>query len=150
LKSVTQSILDYELNPLDHEASNLKKQIEKIEREMIKIMEHSSDPSLNLDADMIKSHLAAKQDEINKIKSAFADITKQIQLKQNQSIIDIIEFSIKNFEDLYHTLSGDEKKIFFHSVIKEIHVTDGKTTKDRRIKDVSYHFDFEELNNFVR
>jgi site-specific DNA recombinase len=148
--SVTQSLLDYELNPLEHEASNLKKQIEKLEREMIKIMEHSSDPSLNLDTNMIKNHLAEKQGEINKIKSALADITKQMQLKQNKSIMDIIEFSIKNFRDFYHTLADDEKKTFIHSVIKEIHVTEGKTTKDRHIKDVIYHFDLEELNRIVK
>jgi site-specific DNA recombinase len=148
--SVTQSILDYELNPLEHEASNLKKQIEKLEREMIKIMEHSSDPSLNLDTNMIKKHLAAKQDEINKIKSGLADISKQIELKQNDSIMDIIEFSIKNFEDFYHTLSDDEKKLFFHSVIKEIKVTEGKKTKDRQIEDVIYHFDLEDLNHLVK
>lgn len=96
---------------------------------------------------MIKSHLGVKQDEINKIKSAIADITKQIELKQNESLMDIIEFSIKNFEDFYHTISDDEKKIFFHSVIKEVHVTQGEKTKDRRIKDVIYHFDLEDLNN---
>jgi len=147
--SVAQSILDYELNPLKNEARNLKKQIERLEREMLKIMEHSSDPSLSLDADMIKSHLATKQVEINKIKSSLADISKQMELKQNDSIMDIIEFSIKNFKDFYHTFSDDEKKIFFHSVIKEIHVTKGDKTKDRRIRDVLYHFDLEDINSIV-
>jgi site-specific DNA recombinase len=148
--SVTKSILNYELNPLEKEASNLKKQIEKLEREVLKIMEHSSDPSLNLDTEMIKNHLAEKQDGINKIKSALAEITNQIGLKQNDSIMDIIEFSIKNFEEFYHTLSDDEKKVFFHSVIKEVHVTEEEKPKDRRIKDVIYHFDLEELHNLVK
>ena len=127
--SATQSILDYELNPLEKEASNLKKQIEKLQREILKIMEHSSDPELNLDANMIKSQLTEKQDEINKIKTVLDDITKQIELKQNESIMDIIEFSIENFEEFYHTLSDEEKKIFFHSVIKEVHVTRGEQNK---------------------
>ena len=148
--SVTQSILDYELNPLEKEASKLNKQIGRLEREMIKIMEHSSDPSLNLDEDMIKAHLATKQDEINKIKIDLAEIAKHIKLKQSDSVIDIIEFSIKNLENFYHTLSAKEKKIFFHSVIKEIHVTKGEKTKDRRVKDIKYHFDLEELNRIVK
>ncbi|WP_214482844.1 recombinase family protein [Bacillus sp. SM2101] len=147
--SVTQSILDYELNPLENEARNLSKLIETLEREMIKIMEHSSDPSLNLDVDMIKSHLATKQDDINKIKYVLADINKKINLKQNKSIKDIIEFSINNFEDFYYTISDDEKKVFFHSVINEIHVTPGDTTRDRRIKDINYHFDLEDLNVLI-
>ncbi|WP_096156214.1 recombinase family protein [Bacillus sp. FJAT-45066] len=146
IHSVTRSILNYELNPLEIEASSLKKQIEKIQREMLKIMEHSSDTSLNLDAEMIKSQLAKKQEELNKIKTSLIEITKQIQLKQNGSIMDIIEYSIKNFKEFYHTLSDEEKKMFFHSVIKEVHVTQGEKTKDRRIKDVLYHFDLEELN----
>ena len=145
--SVTQSLLAYELNPLEREASNLKKQIEKLQREILKIMEHSSDPDLNLDANMIKSQLKEKQDELNKVETVLADITKIIELKQNESIIDIIEFSIKNFEEFYHTLADDEKKLFFHSVIKEVHVTQGEKTKDRRIKDVIYHFDLENLND---
>ena len=148
--SVTQSILGYELNPLEKEANKLKKQIGRLEREMLKIMEHSSDTSLNLDADMIKSQLAAKQGEINKINSDLANIAKQVELKRNESIMDIIECSIKNFEDFYHTLSDDEKKLFFHSVIKEIHVTRGEKTKDRSIKDVIYHFDLEEVNDLVK
>ncbi|MEA3321469.1 MAG: recombinase family protein [Bacillota bacterium] len=149
IHSVTQSILDYELNPLEKEASKLKKQIGRLEKEMLNIMEHSSDTSLNLDVGMIKSHLATKQDEINKIKSALSEITLQVELKQNEAIMDIIEFSIKNFEDFYHTLSDDEKKMFFHSVIKEIHVIKGVKTRDRRIKDVKYHFDFEDINYLV-
>ncbi|MBT2683369.1 recombinase family protein [Bacillus sp. ISL-37] len=148
--SATQSILDYELNPLEVEASNLKKQIEKLQRQILKIMEHSSDPELNLDANMVKSQLTEKQDEINKIKTVLDDITKQIGLKQNESIMDIIEFSIENFEDFYHTLSDEEKKIFFHSVIKEVYVTRGKRTKDRLIKDIIYQFDLEDLNNLVK
>ncbi|MFT4414520.1 recombinase family protein [Fredinandcohnia humi] len=147
--SVTQSILDYELNPLEKAASNLSKQLEKLQRQILKIMEHSSDPDINLDAKMIKSQLKEKQAELNKVETALTDITKQIELKQNESIMDIIEFSIKNFEEFYHTLSDEEKKIFFHSVIKEVHVTQGKKTKERRIKDVIYHFDLEELNNIM-
>ncbi|MBM7662269.1 site-specific DNA recombinase [Bacillus mesophilus] len=148
--SVIKSILNYELNPLENEASNLKKQIEKLEREMLKIMEHSSDPLLNLDREMIRTQLVRKQNEIIKIKTIHADITMQIELKQNDSIMDIIEFSIKNFEDFYHTLSDDEKKLFFHSVIKEVHVTEEEKPKDRRIKEVIYHFDLEELNRIVK
>ncbi|WP_201716142.1 recombinase family protein [Rossellomorea arthrocnemi] len=148
--SVTQSILGYELNPLEKEASKLKKQIGRLESEILNIIEYSSDTALNLDVDMIKSHLATKQDEINKINNVLANIAKQVELKRNESIMDIIESAIKNFEDFYHTLSDDEKKLFFHSVIKEIHVTKGEKTKDRRIKDVIYHFDLEEVNDLVK
>lgn len=129
------SILDYELNPLEKEASKLKKQIGRLEREILNIIEYSSDTALNLDAEMIKSHLATKQDEINKINSELANIAKQVELKQNESIMNIIEFSIKNFEEFYYTLSVDVKKLFFHTVIREVHVTRGEKTKDRRIKD---------------
>lgn len=147
--SVTQSILEFELNPLENEASNLKKQIEKLEKEMLTVIDLSSDETLNLDIEMLKSHLASKQEAINKKKLDLANINKQIELKQNESIMDIITFSIKNFRDFYHTLSGDEKKIFFHSVIKEIQVTKGNTTKDRLIKDVKYHFDLDDLNGLT-
>lgn len=147
--SVTQSLLDYELNPLDNEANNLKKQIEKLQRQILKIMEHSCDPDLNLDPKMVKYQLKEKQDELNKIETALANITKQIELKQKGSIMDIIEFSIKNFEEFYHTLSDDEKKVFFHYVIKEVHLTEEEKPKDRRIKDVIYHFVLEELNNII-
>ncbi len=148
--SVTKSLLEYELNPLENESNNLKKQIEKLKKEMLTTIDLSSDETLYLDNEMLKSHLALKQEEINKKKSTLADITKQIELKQNEAIMDIIEFSIRNFEDFYHTLSDEEKKILFHSVIKEIHVTKGANTKDRRIKEVIYHFDFEDLNNLVK
>src|SRR5690606_36960104 len=128
-------------------ANNLKKQVKKLENEIFKALDYASDPNLHLDAEMIKSHIALKQEEINKIKSTLDEITMQIKLKQNKSIMDIIKFSIKNFEDFYHTLSDNEKKNFFHYVIKEIHVTKGKNTKGRRIKDVIYYFDLEDLNN---
>ena len=122
----------------------------RLEREILNIIEYSSDTALNLDADMIKSHLATKQDEINKINNDLDTIAKQVELKRNESIMDIIECSIKNFEDFYHTLSDDEKKLFFHSVIKEIHVTRGEKTRDRRIKDIIYHFDLAEVNELVK
>jgi site-specific DNA recombinase len=148
--TTTQSLLDYQLNPLEKEAITLKKYIEKLEREMLKIMELSSDPILSLDGEMIKSQLAAKQDEINKIKYSLENISMQIELKQNESIKDIIKFSINNFEDFYKTLDDDEKKKFFHLVIKEVHVTKGERTKDRRIKDVIYQFDLEEISELVK
>ncbi|OIK15560.1 hypothetical protein BIV60_09040 [Bacillus sp. MUM 116] len=62
-------ILGYELNPLENEANNLKKQIEKLEKEMLNVIDLSSDETLNLDAEMLKSHLASKQEAINKKKS---------------------------------------------------------------------------------
>ncbi|WP_255247446.1 recombinase family protein [Paucisalibacillus globulus] len=144
--STTQSILGYELNPLEKEASNLKKQIERLEKEMLNVIDLSSDLTLNLDPEMLKAHLTSKQEAINKKKSILAEIIKQIELKHNESIMDIIDFSIKHFEEFYHTLSDDEKKTFFHSVIREIHVTKGSSTRNRRIKDVIYYFDFEDLN----
>lgn len=147
--SVTQSILGYELNPLELEASKYKKQIEILTNEMFKAMDDSANPDLNLDVDIANSYIASKQEAIYEKKSKLANITKQIELKQNDNIMDIIEYSIKNFEDFYHTLSDDEKKLFFHSVIKEVHVTKGKRTKDRRIKDVIYHFDLEDLNRLA-
>ncbi|MFD2045695.1 zinc ribbon domain-containing protein [Ornithinibacillus salinisoli] len=144
--SVTQSILGYELNPLESEASNQEKQIEKLKNEMFKAMDDSANPDLNLDVEMMNSSIASKQEAIYKKKSKLANINKQIELKQNDNLMDIIEYSIKNFEDFYQTLSDEERKMFFHSVIKEVHVTKGKGTKDRRINDVIYHFDLEDLN----
>lgn len=147
--SVTQSILGYELNPLESEASKLKKQIEKLTNEMFKAMDDSANPDLNLDVDIANSYIASKQEAIYEKKSKLANITKQMQLKQNDNILDIIEYSINNFEDFFQTLSDEEKKMFFHSVIKEVHVTKGKGTKDRRIQDVIYHFDLEGLNRLA-
>jgi site-specific DNA recombinase len=142
----TKSILDYELKPLKIEANNLEKQIEKLEREILTALDFASDSTLNLPTEMMKSHIAEKQEAIDKKRLKFKNIAMQIKLKQNESIMDIIKFSIKNFEEFYHTLSDDEKKAFFHSVIKEVHVTKGEKTKDRRIKNVVYQFDLKEIN----
>jgi len=147
--SVTQSILGYELNPLESEASSLKKQIERLKNEMFKAMDDSANPELNLDVEMMNSYIASKQEAIYERKSKLDNITKQIELNQNENIIDIIEYTLTNFEDFYQTLSDEEKKMFFHSVIKEVHVTKGKRTKDRHIQDVIYHFDLEDLNRLA-
>ncbi|SEP61770.1 site-specific DNA recombinase [Virgibacillus subterraneus] len=147
--STTKSILNYDLNPLENEAGKLKKQIKKLEDQIFNLMDLTEDETLNLDEEMMKSRISVKQEEIYKNKSVLENITMQIDLKKNKSLIDIIKFSIKNFEDFYHTLSDDEKKLFFHSVIKKVHVTKGKKTKDRRIKDVIYLFDLEDLNRLA-
>ncbi|MGD6874223.1 zinc ribbon domain-containing protein [Sutcliffiella horikoshii] len=116
--SVTQSLLGYELRPLEIEASNLKKHIEKLQRQILKIMEYSSDPDLNLDAKMIKSQLKEKQNALFKIETDFAEITKQIELKQNESIMDIIEFSVKNFEEFIKLSLMMKRRYYFIRSLK--------------------------------
>jgi site-specific DNA recombinase len=130
--------------------NSLNKEIKKLQKEMVTIIDLFNDDSLKLDADMLKEQLVTKQEAINKKKSILDDITKQLQFKRSKSIMDIIMFTITNFKDFYLTISDDEKKMFFHSVIREIHIETGDKPKDRKIKDIKYYFDLENLGNLVK
>lgn len=43
-------------------------------------------------------------------------------------------------------IEDDDKKELLRSLIEEIHVNPGKTTKDRTIKEIIYKFDLKYLN----
>jgi site-specific DNA recombinase len=150
LYETTKDNLDYELKPLEEEVNSLNKEIKKLQKEMVTIIDLFNDDALNLDADMLKEQLVTKQEAINKKKSILDDITKQLQFKCSKSIMDIIMFTITNFKDFYLSISDDEKKMFFHSVIREIHIETGDKPKDRKIKDIKYYFDLEDLGNLVK
>lgn len=130
LHDTTKTNLDFELKPLEEEIRCINKELLKLQKEMETTLDLLYDDSLNLDPDLLKQRLIAKQDVINEKKSILTELNKQLEFKHSHSFMDIIKYSINNFKDLYNTLNDNEKKTFYHSLISEITVGKGSKPKD--------------------
>ncbi|TFB13590.1 recombinase family protein [Filobacillus milosensis] len=149
LHDITKANLDYELKPLEEEIRYLNKEIEELQKGIETTLDLFDDNSVNIDPDLLKNRLVTKQNAINEKKSIVKELTKQVEFKRSNSFMEIIRYSIENFKDFYSTLADEEKKKFFHSVIRQIHINQGEKPKDRLITDIEYFFDLDDISNLV-
>ncbi|WP_335871876.1 zinc ribbon domain-containing protein [Bacillus sp. 2205SS5-2] len=137
--------LSFELEPLEREMDNLKKEIKQIKVKMDNVIELMYDTELSLDKEFLKGKLKKQQDQLNRKNSNLIEITQYIKFKQNQTSNEIINFCSNNFNDFSSLLLNEEKKLLLNHIIKEIHVTNGATTNDRKIKNIVYYFNNNDL-----
>lgn len=77
-------------------------------------------------------------------------LTNQIELKNNNDLLPVINRIANDFNSFFNLLDDFDKKELLRLLIKEIQVNTGEKPKDRTIKKIVYEFDqklFKEINN---
>lgn len=75
-------------------------------------------------------------------------LTKQIELKNSNDLLSLINHISNDLNSFYNLLDDYDKKELLRFLIKEIQVNNGEKTKDRTIKKIVYEFDqdfFEDI-----
>ncbi len=77
--------------------------------------------------------------------SKLEKLNQEINLQNNLNVKSNVEYVTDHLEIFINIISDEEKKLLFHSIIKEVHITKGTKPKEREIKDVIYLFNDEEI-----
>ncbi|WP_026561603.1 recombinase family protein [Bacillus sp. J37] len=146
IESATKSLLSFELEPVYKEVERIENQIELSKKRMNTVIDLMDDPTASLDKELLKNKLLSHQEELNKNNIVLEELTKQINFKESHTSSDIITFCVKRFSDFYEILPNEERKLLLNHIIKEVHVLKGDSTKDRKIKDIIYNFNQNDLS----
>ncbi|WP_052123996.1 recombinase family protein [Ureibacillus manganicus] len=95
---------------------------------------------------ILKEEMVDLQEEEKTILSRIENLQHLIKLRDKTFLADIISTSLHDLKAFFDMIEDDDKKELLRSLIEEIHVNPGKTTKDRTIKEIIYKFDLKYLN----
>jgi len=103
-----------------------------------------------IDIDTLSEEMNRVQNQESEQKEFIKLLTKQIELKNNNDLLPVINRIAYDFNLLYNLLDDYDKKELLRFLIKEIQVNSGEKPKDRTIKSIVYEFDeelFEEISH---
>lgn len=96
--------------------------------------------------EILKEEMEDLREEEKLIITRIEKLQHLIKLRDKTFLTDIISTSLHDLKNFFNIIEDDDKKELLRSLIEEIHVNPGKTTKDRTIKEVIYKFDLKYLN----
>lgn len=94
----------------------------------------------------LKEEMEDLQEEEKSILTRIENLQHLIKLRDKTFLTNIISTSLHDLKNFFNIIEDDDKKELLRSLIEEIHVNPGKTTKDRTIKEIIYKFDLKYLN----
>lgn len=151
LFSIIKSNLVSNLKSLTDEVNLLNRSLKSIRKKI----KRAADLFLDNDKDSTRNNKSTFFYLIDEYEKEEADtlsrlnkLKKEINLQNNLNIKNNIEYVANHLKDFINIISEEEKKLLFHSIIKEVHVTNGPKPKDRLIKKVIFHFTEDEFNEY--
>ncbi|MDE5414127.1 recombinase family protein [Alkalihalobacterium chitinilyticum] len=152
LHQIIVSNLNSTLVSLEEKAKILKKSLDQIEKKLnhfLSLLYTEDDDGETISMDTITLFIRESEKQKKKDQKKLKDLHHRIELQKSLSLNQDIEFVVNNFETFYYLISDEDKKLLFHNFIKEIHITKGSTTKERKIKKIFYQFEPENLINIL-
>lgn len=144
LYQITISNLNSVLISLEEETKLLTKSLNSFDKKISELYKLVDNEKMSMDTFALLTN-DIEQDKF-KTNKRITEIEKRIATKDNMNLFENIEFAVTNFEIFYDIISDSEKKRLFHSLIQEVRVTLGSSTKDRKIKEIIYKFDCDDVN----
>src|SRR5690606_15334342 len=96
---------------------------------------------------ILKEEIQDLQEEKKTILSRIDNLKHLIKLRDKTFLANIISSSLQDLKRFFDIIEDTDKKKLLRSLISEIHVNPGNTTKDRTIKEIIYKFDLKYLSN---
>lgn len=150
LSNIIKSNLGNNLKSLEDEVKSLKKSLKSIREKIKKTVNlylgdgnNSSKINERTFSLLIQDLEAEEEATLSKLDR----LNMEINLQNNFNIDNSVDYVTNHFKDFLSIISDEEKKLLFHSIIKEVHVTKGSRPKERKIKEVIYHFTEDEIND---
>lgn len=141
LQTVVNQNLKSELEPIEEELKSLEKSLKELKREKQQLLQLYTKQIVDIDT---------LSEEMNRIQSQESEqrefkilLTKQIELKNNNDLLPVINRIAIDFNSFFNLLNDYDKKELLRFLIKEIQVNTGEKPKDRTIKEIVYEFDQE-------
>ncbi|KZB92461.1 hypothetical protein A2U94_05450 [Bacillus sp. VT 712] len=151
LFQLTITNLDSVLVSLDDEIRALNKSLKLADKRITDLynLTHSKDPNKKISEETFI--LLTNEIELEKVNTnqKLLDLEERVAVKNSLNLERNIDFTINNFTLFYDIISNNDKKALFHSIIKEVHVTLGTSPKGRKIKEIIYKFNEEDIKNSV-
>lgn len=145
IENATNDSLAFELQPLEREARYLNNKIKRIKEDMSNVIDLMNDERYSIDKELLMDKLMLHQENLNEKNNDLKELNKQIEFKNSRTSRELINYCTQNFEEFYFAIPDEERKLFLHRIIKEVHVTKGEKPKDRTIKNVVFKFNNEDI-----
>ena len=148
LQRVITDNLKSELEPIEEELKLLEKSLNGLKREKQDLLQLYT--KRIIDMDTLSEEMERVQNQESEQKEFKILLTKQIELKNYNDLLPVINHIANDFNSLYNLIDDYDKKELLRFLIKEIQVNKGEKPKDRTIKKIVYEFDqelFEEISH---
>ncbi|WP_153461421.1 recombinase family protein [Sediminibacillus terrae] len=143
--STTISSLQSEVEPLNEKLKSMKKELKEITLEKKNLFLLKRKSTIN---DLtFEQEMADVQKEEGQLIQFINVLERQIAQQKKTNLKESIKITFEKFELFFKLMSDEDKKTVLHTFIREIHIYQGKKTKDRTIKEVFYDFN---LNNISK
>lgn len=140
--------LKSELEPIEEELKLLEKNLRELKREKQDLIQLYTKKIIDIDT--LSDEMKRVQNQESEHKEFKILLTNQIELKNNNDLLPVINRIANDFNSFFNLLDDFDKKELLRLLIKEIQVNTGEKPKDRTIKKIVYEFDqklFKEINN---
>ncbi len=148
LQLVVIDNLKSELEPIEEELKLLEKNLRELKREKKELLQLYTKKIIDINT--LSEQMERVQYEESEKKEFKKLLTKQIELKNCNDLLPLINRIANDFNSFYNLLDDYDKKELLRFLIKEIQVNNGEKPKDRTIKRIVYSFDqelFEEISH---
>lgn len=151
LQQITISNINSNLVSLEAKAKILKKALEKVEKKLIDLYKlfSADDEDERISTETFTLLVKEAEKEKKRDQQRLNELNERIALQKDLNLSQNINFVVDDFQSFYQLISDEDKKLLFHNLIKEIHITMGSTTKERKIKEIIYHFEPENMNTLL-
>ena len=142
-KAENQYFID--TKPLEDELKKLGKELEKINDKKSDNLQLEYENKISLETLNLRlSFLSNKETEINE---KIISIEKELSCLKGQVKIqpEMIRATLENFMDIFPSASIVQKKMLLKSLIETISVTDGESSRDRKVDKIKLYFEPEEI-----
>jgi site-specific DNA recombinase len=138
LQRVVMDNLKSELEPIEEELKLLEKSLSELKREKQDLLQLYT--KRIIDIDTLSEEMERVQNQESEQKEFKILLTKQIELKNSNDLLPVINRIANDFNAFYNVLDDFDKKEFLRLLIKEIQVNTGEKPKDRTIRKIVYEF----------
>jgi site-specific DNA recombinase len=148
LQTVVMDNLKSELEPIEEELKLLEKNLRELKREKQDLIQLYTKKIIDIDT--LSDEMKRVQNQESEHKEFKILLTNQIELKNNNDLLPVINRIANDFNSFFNLLDDFDKKELLRLLIKEIQVNTGEKPKDRTIKNIVYEFDkelFEEISH---
>lgn len=147
LQTAVINNLNSELEPIENELKSLGKSLKALKEEKQKLLQLYTKQII--DVDTLSEGMKRIQNQEKEQKEYKILLTKQIELKNNNDLLPVINHITNDFNSFFNLLDDFDKKELLRFLIKEIQVNTGEKPKHRTIKKIIYEFDqnlFKEID----
>lgn len=138
-----QSITD--IAPLESDLVKLKKKLEKINDKKSENLQLEYENKIDVNAlsqrlAFLDKKEAEINDKINSIGKEISSIDSQIKVRPEK-----VRAILENFTKIFEKADIDKKKMLLKSIIESISVTNGKSSRDKKVDKIKLYFEPEEI-----